>query len=410
MAVPKSQAPLAELLRPKKFEEMVGCEELVAQATHLSSMILWGPPGCGKTSFARLVATQSSLQKFTVSAVTSNTAQFKEIFSVAERGERVLLLVDEIHHLNKTQQDIFLPHLENGNIVLVGTTTENPSFELRPALLSRCKVLIFKRLEKEHLLQLLERVQAILNITLPLTPEAQATLCAMADGDGRYFLNCVEELIAAAPKEPLTPESLTQILHMRLASYDKTDDSHYMLISALHKSIRGSDPDAALYWFARMLRGGENPLYLARRLVRCAAEDVGLADPQALLLAMAAQQAYSFLGSPEGELAIAQVVLYLATAPKSNATYTAFNKARKCVAKTGSPPPPKHILNAPTSLMRKEGYGQGYMYDHDTPDAFSGQNYFPDNFPRQTFYTPPARGFEREIQKRLEWWDKRRQK
>lgn len=401
------KAPLAEILRPHTFEEMVG-NSWSTQTIHLTSMILWGPPGCGKTSFARIISEQNPLQKFTLSAVTANTSQFKEIFAMAEQGRKIILLVDEIHHLNKSQQDIFLPHIENGNIILIGTTTENPSFELRPALLSRCKVLIFPRLECDDLEKLLQRTEQFLQISLPLTPEARATLCNMADGDGRYLLNCVEELLEIAPDHPLDDSELGAALHAKIATHDKQSESHYNLISALHKSIRGSDPDAALYWFARMLEGGENPLYIARRLVRCAVEDIGLTDPNALTQAIAAQQAYSFLGSPEGDLAIAQAVVYLATAPKSNSVYIALKKARNFAKSHGNVLPPKHILNAPTALMKQQGYSSGYIYDHDLPEAFSGQNYFPENLTRQKFYTPAERGFEREIQKRLDWWEKLR--
>lgn len=400
--------PLAERLRPQTLEDLVGADALGHQPENLVSMILWGPPGCGKTSFARIVAKQSGLPRFALSAVTSNTSQFREVFARAEHGERIVLLVDEIHHLNKSQQDIFLPHLENGHIILLGTTTENPSFELRSALLSRCKVLVFKRLTSEQLMQLIKRAENLLSHALPLTDAAQQALCEMADGDARYLLNCVETLLAAAPDHPLAPEELASVLHTRFATYDKHADAHYNLISALHKSIRGSDPDAALYWLSRMLQGGENPLYILRRLVRCAVEDIGLSDPQAVVQALAAQQTYSFLGSPEGELAIAQAVVYLATAPKSNAVYKALSSAQKCARKHGSLPPPKHILNAPTELMREQGYSDGYIYDHDTPDAFSGQNYFPDNVTPQTFYAPVARGFERQIQERIAWWKQRR--
>lgn len=400
--------PLAERLRPQTLEDLVGADALGHQPENLVSMILWGPPGCGKTSFARIVAKQSGLPRFALSAVTSNTSQFREVFARAEHGERIVLLVDEIHHLNKSQQDIFLPHLENGNIILLGTTTENPSFELRSALLSRCKVLVFKRLTSEQLMQLLKRAGNLLSHALPLTDAAQQALCEMVDGDARYLLNCVETLLASDPDHPLAPGELASVLHTRLATYDKHADAHYNLISALHKSIRGSDPDAALYWLSRMLQGGENPLYILRRLVRCAVEDIGLSDPQAVVQALAAQQTYSFLGSPEGELAIAQAVVYLATAPKSNAVYKALSSAQKCAQKHGSLPPPKHILNAPTELMREQGYSDGYIYDHDTQDAFSGQNYFPDNVTPQTFYAPVARGFERQIQERIAWWKQRR--
>ncbi len=401
--------PLAELLRPTDMDELVGENLQKVNLNPLQSMILWGPPGCGKTSFAKIIAAKCGLEVITMSAVTSGAAQFRRVFDIAERGQKLLLHVDEIHHLNKSQQDIFLPHLENGNIILIGTTTENPSFELRPALLSRCKVVVFQRLSLDNLAIIIKRAENYLGKKLPINEEAKELLCEMADGDGRYLLNMIEDLLSVSDDfETITAGTLPEILFKRTVLYDKHGDEHYNLISALHKSLRGSDVNAALYWFSRMLAGGENPLYIARRLVRFAVEDIGLADPNALQQAIAAQQAYSFLGSPEGELAICQAVIYLATAPKSNAGYIAFNNAKKLAAKTGSLMPPKHILNAPTKFMKEQGYSSGYMYDPDIKNGFSGQNYFPDGIPKQNLYTPVERGFEREIKKRLEYWDKLR--
>ena len=397
--------PLAELLRPASIDEMVGSDLSHVNVTNPQSMVLWGAPGCGKTTFARIVAKESKLQVVVLSAVMSSTAQYKNVFDLAGRGIRILLHVDEIHHLNKSQQDIFLPHLERGDIVLIGTTTENPSFELRPALLSRCKVIVFKRLSLEDLKAILKRAEQHLGKALPLDTDARNALCEMADGDGRYLLNMVEDIVNNLPKdEMINATKLAEILPKRSVIYDKYSDGHHNLISALHKSLRGSDVNAALYWFARMLEGGEDSLYIARRLVRFAAEDVGLADPNALTQAIAAQQAYSFLGSPEGELAICQAVIYLATAPKSNASYVAFCNAKKLAAKTGSLIPPKHILNASTKVMKEQGYSFGYVYDPNTPRGFSGQNYFPDTVLAQELYEPVERGFEREIKKRLDYW------
>lgn len=398
--------PLADLLRPKKFSDLVG-QVLPTTDAMPHSQILWGPPGCGKTSYARLVAKSSGLSVVSLSGVTSTAVQFRDVFQRAESA-KMALLVDEIHHLNRSQQDIFLPHLENGNILLLGTTTENPSFALRPALLSRCKVVVFERLSEEALSALLERAETFLGAALPLDQEARAALVRLADGDGRYLLNRVEELLSAAPAETLTATTLGKFLQKRKAVYDRAE-GHYNLISALHKSMRGSDVQAALYWLARMLDGGEDPLYILRRVVRFAVEDVGLADPAALTQAMAAQQAYQFLGSPEGELALAQAVIYCATAPKSNAGYAALNAVMDFVKQSGTPPPPKHILNAPTKLMKEQGYNEGYRYDHNYPNAFSGQKFFPDSMPRKEFYHPVDRGFEREIQKRLVWWEHLRQ-
>ncbi|MBQ2176467.1 MAG: replication-associated recombination protein A, partial [Alphaproteobacteria bacterium] len=385
--------PLAELLRPTDISDLVGENLRKLNLKQIQSMILWGPPGCGKTSFAKIIASKCGLEVVTMSAVTSGSTQFKQVFEIAERGNKLLLHVDEIHHLNKSQQDIFLPHLENGNITLIGTTTENPSFELRPALLSRCKVIVFKRLSVDDLETIIGRAEKYLERTIPLDTNARKLLCELADGDGRYLLNMVEELISMSHSgDTITADQLTELLSKRTVIYDKNSDEHYNLISALHKSLRGSDVNAALYWFSRMIAGGENPLYIARRLVRFAVEDVGLADPNALQQAIAAQQAYSFLGSPEGELAICQAVIYLATAPKSNAGYVAFNSARRLAEKTGSLMPPKHILNAPTKFMKEQGYSNGYVYDPDTPNGFSGQNYFPEGIARQNLYNPVERG------------------
>lgn len=406
---PLKDKPLAELLRPRCLDDLVGLDLRGVNLNSPQSMILWGPPGCGKTSFAKIVSSTCSIDTVVMSAVTSGASRFKSIFDQAERGNKILLHVDEIHHLNKSQQDIFLPHLENGNIILLGTTTENPSFELRPALLSRCKVIVFKRLSPDNLELILQRAEKFLETPLPVDADARRLLCDMADGDARYLLNMVEDLMVNATNgQVLTSTELPDILSKRTVLYDKHNDEHYNLISALHKSLRGSDVDAALYWFARMIVGGENPLYITRRLVRFAVEDVGLADPGALTQAIAAQQAYSFLGSPEGELAICQAVIYLATAPKSNAGYVAFKSAKKMAESTGSLIPPKHILNAPTSLMKSLGYYEDYIYDPDTKDGFSGQNYFPDGVTRQCLYNPVERGVEREIRKRLDYWNKLR--
>ena len=401
--------PLAELLRPTHIDEMVGINLKSINIKTPQSMILWGTPGCGKTTFAKIVAKECGLPVSVLSAVVSNSSQYKDVFDLASRGTKILLHVDEIHHLNKSQQDIFLPHLENGNIVLIGTTTENPSFSLRSALLSRCKVIVFTRLSDEDLETILKRAEKYLDKSLPLDIDARRALCEMADGDGRYLLNMVEEIVNNSfIQQTLNAQQLSEILNKRSINYDKHDDEHYNLISALHKSLRGSDVNAALYWFARMLEGGEDPLYIARRLIRFATEDIGLADPNALAQAIAAQQAYAFLGSPEGELAICQAVIYLATAPKSNANYVAYNNACRLASKTGSLTPPKHILNAPTKFMKEQGYSEGYVYDPDTPNGFSGQNYFPDGLPRQELYSPFERGCEREIKKRLEYWERLR--
>ena len=414
-------APLAERLRPKTLAEVVGQSHLLAPdqpigrmaaRRSLSSMILWGPPGCGKTTIARLLADSTDLAFEPLSAVFSGVAELRRCFEAARErravGRGTLLFVDEIHRFNRAQQDGFLPVVEDGTVVLIGATTENPSFELNGALLSRCPVFVLKRLDSEALEGLMLRAEAAMGRSLPLTESARETLVALADGDGRYLLTLAETLGSLDPNKLLDPAGLTAAVQKRAPAYDKDGDGHYNLISALHKSLRGSDADAALYWFQRMVQGGEDLHYVARRLVRFAVEDVGLADPQALSQAMLAWQAYERLGSPEGDLAIAQSVLYLATAPKSNAAYKAFKSAARSAKETGSLSPPLHILNAPTKLMGELGYGAGYAYDHDSADGFSGQNYFPDGMPRQSYYQPVERGFEREIAKRLEWWAKKR--
>jgi putative ATPase len=413
--------PLADRLRPLSIEEVVGQDHLLAadcplgrmlKAGRLSSLVLWGPPGTGKTTIAKLLAAHTDMDFVPLSAVFSGVADLRKVFEEAKRkrqmGVGTLLFVDEIHRFNRSQQDGFLPYVEDGTVTLVGATTENPSFEINAALLSRAQVLVLNRLGEEALTTLIERAEADVGRKLPLDADARRALCAMADGDGRYLLNMVEELFGLDAGSELDVAGLAAAVQKRMPLYDKSQEAHYNLISALHKALRGSDTDAALYWLARMLNGGEDPRYIARRLVRFASEDVGLADPAALVQTLAAWETYERLGSPEGELAIVQAVIYLATAPKSNAAYKAAGSARRAAKDTGSLMPPKHILNAPTKLMQDLGYGDGYAYDHDDADGFSGQNYFPDEMPRQRFYHPVERGFERDIGKRLEYWDKLR--
>jgi len=415
--------PLADRLRPKALGEVVGQDHLLGPNGPIGrmvaqgrphSIILWGPPGTGKTTIARLLSTAFKLHFEQLSAVFSGVADLKKTFDAARQrrktGQGTLLFVDEIHRFNRSQQDSFLPVVEDGTVVLVGATTENPSFELNGALLSRAQVLVLRRLDDAALETLLERVEAHYGEKLPLTDDARASLRAMADGDGRYLLNLAEDVAALKLVKLLDSADLVAAVQRRAPLYDKSREEHYNLISALHKSIRGSDPDAALYWMARMLAGGEQPLYILRRLVRAAVEDIGLADPQAVVQALAAKDVYDFLGSPEGEIALVQTVLYLASAPKSNAVYKAQGAAMRAAEEHGSLMPPAHILNAPTKLMKKLGYGKGYEYDHEAEGAFSGQNYFPDGMKRQTFYTPNDTGFEREITKRLEYWAKLRAK
>jgi putative ATPase len=418
---PAADAPLADRLRPSSLDEVVGQEHLTGSdgaigrmvaAGKLASMILWGPPGTGKTTIARLLADAVGMRFVAISAVFSGVADLKKVFAEARTaarvGQRTLLFVDEIHRFNRAQQDGFLPYVEDGTVTLVGATTENPSFELNAALLSRCQVLILRRLDHAALAELIRRAEALEGRDLPVTPEAREALIASADGDGRFVLNQVETLFSVEIEKPLGPAELSDLLHRRVPVYDKDREGHYNLISALHKSLRGSDPQAALYYLARMLVAGEQPLYLIRRLTRFASEDIGLADPNALVQCLAAKDTYDFLGSPEGELAIVQACLYLATAPKSNAAYVAQKTAWRSAEETGSLMPPMHILNAPTKLMKTVGYGKGYAYDHDADEAFSGQDYWPEGMEPQTFYDPTDRGFEAKVRERIEYWQHRR--
>ncbi|WP_018634005.1 replication-associated recombination protein A [Neomegalonema perideroedes] len=417
------QPPLAERLRPQALGEILGQEHLLnpegligrmAAARRLGSLILWGPPGVGKTTLARLLAEAADLEFVQISAIASGVAELRKVFEAAEaarrKGRGTLLFVDEIHRFNRGQQDSFLPHMESGLITLVGATTENPSFALNGALLSRSQVAVLRALGAEDLESLLRKAEAAEGRALPLTEEARARLVEMADGDGRHLLTLAEALLHGPEGEILDVAGLGAALNRRAPLYDKAQDGHFNLISALHKSVRGSDPEAALYWLCRMLVAGEDPLYIARRLVRMANEDVGLADPEAVKQALAAKEAYELQGSPEGDLALAQAAVYIAAAPKSNALYNAFKAAMASAKETGSRPPPKVILNAPTKLMKQEGYGEGYRYDHDEPDAFSGQNYFPEGMRRPEFYKPVPRGFERDMRKRLDYWEELRRR
>jgi putative ATPase len=418
---PSANGPLADRLRPHSLEEVVGQEHLtgadgaigrMVAAGRLSSMILWGPPGTGKTTIARLLAGAVGMRFVAISAVFSGVADLKKVFAeartAARAGQQTLLFVDEIHRFNRAQQDGFLPYVENGTVTLVGATTENPSFELNAALLSRCQVLILRRLDHQALAELIRRAEELEDRALPVTAEARDALIASADGDGRFLLNQAETLFSVEIEKPLGAAELSDLLHRRVPVYDKDREGHYNLISALHKTIRGSDPQAALYYLARMLVAGEEPLYLLRRLTRAAVEDIGMADPNALLQCLAAKEMYDFLGSPEGEIGIVQACLYLATAPKSNATYTAQKKAWRSAAETGSLMPPMHILNAPTKMMKNVGYGKGYAYDHNAEEGFSGQDYWPEEMERQSLYEPTDRGFEARVKERLDYWEQRR--
>ena len=415
--------PLADTLRPAKLQDVIGQEHLLGPegplavmlaSGQIGSVIFWGPPGVGKTTIARLLAHESDLDFVQISAIFTGMPDLRKVFEAAKirrsSGKGTLLFVDEIHRFNKAQQDGFLPHMEDGTIVLVGATTANPSFELNAAVMSRAQVMVLNRLGEEALERIANRAETELEHELPLTRAARAALIEMADGDGRTLLNLIEQIIAGGWDEPMDPEQLGQRLMRRAASYDKSGDGHYNLISALHKSVRGSDPDASLYWLARMLSAGEDPRFLARRITRMAVEDIGLADPQAQSVCLQSWQTYERLGSPEGELALAQAVLYLALAPKSNATYVAYKAAMGKAKQTGSVAPPKHILNAATNLMKDQGYGADYAYDHDAPDGFSGQDYFPETMERPEFYLPVERGFERELAKRLSYFNRLREK
>ncbi|WP_300073440.1 replication-associated recombination protein A [uncultured Ruegeria sp.] len=420
-AVPAPHRPLADRLRPQTLAEVIGQEQVLGPdaplgvmlaSGSLSSLIFWGPPGVGKTTIARLLAKETDLHFVQISAIFTGIPDLKKVFEAAkirrQNGQGTLLFVDEIHRFNKAQQDGFLPHMEDGTILLVGATTENPSFELNAAVLSRSQVLVLERLNLADLERLTQRAEKELDRALPLAPAARDTLQEMADGDGRALLNLIEQVAAWNVETPLDPDALSTRLMRRAAKYDKSGDEHYNLISALHKSVRGSDPDAALYWFARMLTGGEDPRFLARRITRMAVEDIGLADPQAQAICLQSWETYERLGSPEGELALAQALVYLALAPKSNGAYVGYKAAMKLAKQSGSEPPPKHILNAPTSLMKDQGYGAGYAYDHEAEDGFSGQNYFPETMTRPVLYQPVERGFERELKKRLDYFAKLR--
>ncbi len=421
--VSSGQTPLAERIRPSSLDEVIGQTHLIGpdgplrtmlDNQSLGSLIFWGPPGVGKTTLAKLLANERHLSFVQISAIFTGVADLKKIFESArlrrQNGQSTLLFVDEIHRFNKSQQDSFLPHMENGTIILVGATTENPSFELNSAVLSRSQVLVLERLTLTELELLAQRAERALDRNLPLTAEAREAALDMADGDGRALLNLLEQCFSWPEDGKVDAETMARRLSKRMPNYDKSGDAHYNLISALHKSVRGSDPDAALYWFARVLEGGEDPRYLARRITRMAIEDIGLADPQAQNVCLQSWQTFERLGSPEGELALAQAVVYLALAPKSAAVYAGYKQARAAAKKTGSEPPPKHILNAPTDLMKEQGYGAGYLYDHDAADGFSGQNYFPNGMARGVYYLPEARGFERELKKRVDYFAKLRSK